>query len=392
MYDVTVYPESISMYVSQIYAGLYDLAAEDKIKLHFEHRFFHNTREFKKHLPHTKYMPFTLRLKIQDLENGQYFTICFDMADSMSIASMDDLKKVDIYIKRSYYKSFINELKQNLSKKIIPFGLHYACTSTNESVMMRLRQVFLYHLIHGNFIKNPNFAVKETLSLPLKLLFKKYKISRLISNFPLYINEFEVHPEVPAEAKIYFRTRLYSPEQAPKLHQSGQLKNVNDIRANTIRALKKHFGEQFVGGVRRSAFTKKYYPDCIFPENLDMEEHINLSKKYLICVNTSGLHDSTGWKFPEYLAASRCIISEPLKFELPFPIEKQKHYLPFTTPDECVEACRRILNDSKLAFSMRKDNYTYYENNVKPSMIIFRSLETALSKRLSLLDKKWPPN
>ena len=164
-----------------------------------------------------------------------------------------------------------------------------------------------------------------------------------------------------------------------------QIKDVNDMRANTIRALRKHFGEQFIGGLRRSAFTEKYYPDLI-SENLINAEHINLMKKHLICINTSGLHDSTGWKFPEYLAASRCIVSEPPKFELPVPLEKEKHYLPFRTPDECVEACRRILSDAKLASSMRQENYFYYENHVKPSKIILRCLEAAITKWPSLSD------
>jgi hypothetical protein len=380
MYIVKVFPESISEYVSQIYAGLYDLSTTGKIKLEFANRFFHNTREL------NKWIYATLCLEITDLRNGRYSKICFDMIDGMNIASIDDLKKADIYIKRSYNQSFINQLGQDLIKKIIPFGLHYACDSQNETAMMRMQKVYLYHSIYNNFVKKPVYACKQTFGQPFKLLLKKYKCCESIVNLPLSINDFEVHPDIPAEPKIYFRTRAYSPEDASGAYESGRLKELNDMRANTIRALRKHFGGQFVGGLKRSAFTEKYYPDLL-SEVSSKKEHINLGKKHLICVTSSGLHDSTGWKFPEYLAASRCIVSEPPKFELPVPLEREKHYLQFTTPGECVDACRRLLNDVKLASSMRRENYTYYENYVRPSMIILRCLETALSKRETLSNK-----
>lgn len=167
MYAVKMFPESISSYVSQIYAGLYDLASMPKIHLDFANRFFCKTRKL------NKWLFATLRLEVRVLKNRRHCTICFDMKDGLKIASMDDLTKADICIKRSYYQSFINELGQDLDKKIIPFGLHYACNSQNETVMMRMRYIYLYHVIHKNFINKPILACKETFGQPLKLFLYK---------------------------------------------------------------------------------------------------------------------------------------------------------------------------------------------------------------------------
>ena len=63
MYAVKMFPESISSYVSQIYAGLYDLASMPKIHLDFANRFFCKTRKL------NKWLFATLRLEVRVLKN-----------------------------------------------------------------------------------------------------------------------------------------------------------------------------------------------------------------------------------------------------------------------------------------------------------------------------------
>jgi spore maturation protein CgeB len=81
---------------------------------------------------------------------------------------------------------------------------------------------------------------------------------------------------------------------------------------------------------------------------------------------------------PEYLASSRCIVTEPLKYQLPVLLEEGKNYLSFRTPEECVEACKKILSISQFATQMRYENYRYFLNEVEPSTRIFECLKTAL--------------
>ena len=96
----------------------------------------------------------------------------------------------------------------------------------------------------------------------------------------------------------------------------------------------------------------------MFAEDRGLRGHVELSKRCFINVNTAGLHDSTSWKIPEYMAGSRCIVSEPLTYETAVPLIEGKHYLPFRTPEVCVRACEQNLSgDAESANTMRKDNF-----------------------------------
>ena len=193
------------------------------------------------------------------------------------------------------------------------------------------------------------------------------------------VADFVVRPDEPAELKILFQTRLWTSQDCPRISE-GQLKEINDGRVNTVRSLKRKFGKQFLGGLICTDFAKTHYPDCCLPvEETNRKNYLNLVKKCLICVTTTGLHDSIGFKLPEYLAASRCIVTEPLKYQLPVSLKEEKHYLSFRTPEECVEACEKLLADPHFANQMRYENYKYYLNEVEPSALVYKCLRTAMS-------------
>ena len=51
----------------------------------------------------------------------------------------------------------------------------------------------------------------------------------------------------------------------------------------------------------------------------------------------------------EYMAASRCIVSERPLYESATPLVAGQHYLPFSTPEECVAACQRLIDEPDTA-------------------------------------------
>ena len=152
------------------------------------------------------------------------------------------------------------------------------------------------------------------------------------------------------------------------------------MRVNTLRSLKREFGERFVGGLVPNDVARQNYPMlCVTSEVTRRINYLDVVRKCLVCVTTTGLHDSIGGKVPEYLAASRCIVTEPLKYQLPVSLIEGKNYLSFRTPEECVGACERLLSDPEFADQMRYENHKYYLNEVEPSVLVYRCLETAMS-------------
>lgn len=383
MYKVTVYPELIGPYFSEFYAGLYELRAAGLVELRFGHRSPHGAHAINNYSP--------LWLEVEQPGNHKQLNICFDPGDWHDIASMDDLREVDVYFKRSYHEPYISQLSENLRKKVLPMGMHYGCRSRSEPVLGRFKQVVAHHLIGHSSAQSRLRMLLHLVGEPAKVLLTKYGLAKSGLGWPLLMEDFEVSPDVPAEPHVFYRTRVYSPRSRAHGERDafrlGRLEAINEMRVNIVKALRQHFGNRFVGGLRRSPFVEATYPDCVYPYELGLRGHVELGKKCLVNVTTDGLHDSLSWKFPEYMAASRCIVSEPVKHKVPETPEEGKHYLPFRTPQECVRACQELLDNAELANRMREDNFLYYQNHVRPDRLMFRSLETAFAhtRRLQAL-------
>lgn len=362
MLIVSVYPgiPENHMHITQIYAGLYDLQAQGIIILKFSVHPEHKLR----------YSGHTLWLEVTDDVSGKKSKMFFDMADWSKIASLEGLKECDFYFKRSHYKPSINKLDLYLRNKVFPYGLNYACKSGHETGYF-IR--FFYYIFNLEMIlKNPFLGIKDLISMPVKLFLSKFNIDSDYVN--MHVKDFESQPSEPAEAKILFQTRVWTTESCPDIDPK-ELNKLNDNRADTIRALKDEFKGDFVGGLESTDFAKKYYPDCLTDNNFNRREYFKLVRKCLITINSTGLHNSSPWKLAEYIAASRCIISEPLIYDLPTPLIDGKNYFVFRTPNECIQLCKKILEDKNLAQTMREHNFRYYQDEIKPSALIANCLK-----------------
>lgn len=98
-----------------------------------------------------------------------------------------------------------------------------------------------------------------------------------------------------------------------------------------------------------------------------------------ICVASTGLHGSTGWKLAEYVAAGRAIVTEPLRYTLPGGFEEGKNYKTYTSPAECEEKLRQLLADPAAILAMAQHNAAYYQAWLRPEQQMrqaLRQLET----------------
>lgn len=369
-YEVTVYPQGRSSYVSALYAGLFELSAVGDVALEFSRRREHRAAASD---------PVILRIDVSAGGSRRAVKVCFDTEDWRSVASMDDLLTADVYFKRSYHAPYVAQLDPLLRAKVVPFGLHYGCSSRHESLSQSIRAAFAWQTASGAWTTAPLEAAKRVMASPIKRALGRLGTGSSLRALP-YIDEFEAGPLAPAEAKVFYRTRVYGPKDAPDNFRLGRMDEVNELRANTVRALKSHFGDRFVGGLRFSAYAQATYPDCLHPGDPGLRGHVALSRACLINVNTAGLHDSTSWKIPEYMAASRCIVSEPTYYTIPVPLVEGRNYLPFTSPEGCVAACERLLADPAAAFAMRSENDAYYRAHIRPDRLMARCLQSAVER------------
>ena len=359
MFRITLSTHSLNDYVSVIYAGLYDLENAGQVKLDYaDKRGLLAKGKFGLADLHN-----TVVLNITDDTSSKSAILIIEVGDSTGI-NEELVQCCDVFVKRSYCAEVVAQLSPALQKKVVPFGLHFACTSVVEKSWHRLRHVHGYNTMKGHYATTPIKSVLRLVRHVAELTI--IKRGRAGGRLPMLSNTMTVPPTRAAEEKIYYRTRVYDQDSA---------RVENQMRVDVIRALKGAFGSRFVGGLRRTPFAEKHYPDCIFAENIDWQGHLERVRRYLVCVTSSGLHGSNDWKIAEYLAASRCLVSQQLKSEPHMHLQHGREALFYTNPAGCVESCQAILSDPELASQLRHNAAAYFSHHGQPKMLLSSCLE-----------------
>lgn len=294
-------------------------------------------------------------------------SVCYDTHDWNWIDE-ETLNSVDFYFKRSYDADFISNLQDR--NKIFPLGLNYQVTSHKPDFFRLQRAAF--------------FEGKDK----IKHIIKSLRLDRFLKTKEVeQLTNLESAPNPTLEPRVLFMARAWSPEDLLDVTQKEQVMEINHTRAESIRALRDVFGEKFFGGLMRDEFAEKHFKDVLLPDNnlSDKRNYLEILKNFPICVATTGLNNSIGWKFAEYIAFSKAIISEPLKFQIPGEFVENKNYLKFDNSKELVSAVTQLFEDDNLRQSMMKNNFEYYQKFVRPDALVLNTLKIiAAQNNLSL--------
>ncbi|NDJ76813.1 MAG: glycosyltransferase family 1 protein [Chloroflexi bacterium] len=360
MLKVIAHANAQTYYLSHFYTGLWELAHAGKIQLKFVYPWSLRGRVSQLGEPP---MNEVLWMVVEDTDSGAVRKVCYDHHDKSYLFADKALELCDVYFKRSYVQADVDKLAPALAQKVVRMGFDFPCRSAHDrSAIQRSMAFYFAH----------KFDVRQ-LRQSAKTFYTTAWYLRENFRSPT-IEDFEDSPTSEAEPKILYQTRVYSPGE------NTDTTNVNEWRVSIIRALKKEFGDRFVGGLQVNEFSKTNYPDCLTTRQADRWSFISMVKSNLIAVETRGLHYSTSWKMGEYMAAARCIVSEPPRHELPVPLEDGVHVMKFTTPDECVAACARVLDDPTLAAKLRHNAHQYYLDDVRPAVRVAKRLASLFNR------------
>jgi hypothetical protein len=293
------------------------------------------------------------------------YKVIYDTDDGLTwiqgndIANLEHFQnnfEADFYFKRSYDPRMRQYKPKNC--EVYPLGLNYN--------------------VHPN-----TSLLSYTPSLKGKLIYfaKTNKFVKKITNGKFYYaKDFEYYPLRPQQNKILFLTRVWDPEKAPSDAGRELRLRLNKTRTECIEACKKKYGDRFTGGLSMEYYAKEHYPSLAMPSNFtNKSSYLQSVKEHTICISTTGLSNSIGWKFGEYVAASRVIVSEPLHFELPGNFEEGKNYFEFETSEQLLERIDYLLSHPDVITETMKNNYYYYNNFVKPERLVLNSLLTVLN-------------
>ena len=288
----------------------------------------------------------------------------YDAHDSWEIDE-EYLREADFYFKRSFSHSYIENLGYS-HKNIYPLGLNYP--------------------VHPSSLDF--FALKRSKFADNKIE-KLIEIARASNFFDNFIFTPRVHlmeslPDYESPPKILFIVNAWDPCDDPdRLQEKVEERNhINKLRADSIKLLRDKFRNNFYGGFIHTEFAAKNFKGLLLSDNTHTSKrnYIDLLKSFPICVATTGLHGSIGWKFAEYIAFSKAILSEKLNYEVAGNLEEGRNYLEFSSPEECVEKVDQLFSNRELRNYLMTNNARYYQSYLRPDSLILNTVLTALSQ------------
>lgn len=352
--ELLISPNHDLYHASCALSGLAQLAAERAITLH--------AKATPALDPHPRAL---LHIRARN-SHGADRSVVIDFADAPDSFSIPALERSDVYFKRSFMAEHIIRLPTHLQPRVRSYGLNFAALD-KRAIPLHLR-IATHQLLQDLLSKGKH----KTLSA-LRKYFQRLGLTYGIPSTTSFERRYLVKAN-SANRTVLLQTRLWPPRT-----MIDDMVAVNSNRIALVHTLKTVLGEQFVGGILADAFSISTCPHMLLVGHKNMREYAKMLKMVEIGIYVRGLHHSLAFKMAEYLAAGLCIVSEPIKHELPVPLEEGVNYLSFRDHDECVKQCIWLQNHPEFATRMRNANIDYYRKWVTPRAHMIRTLDNSFS-------------
>jgi hypothetical protein len=350
--------QSTSPHLQQLHTGLLLLHRNGSIAL--SQRFRRTPIRYENDAPHLRDAGHAHLGAILD---GK-IRVHFDTHDSQDLA-LGEIDECDFYFKRSYSPLVVDSLPGRRRKKILPLGLNYRVLP--DGIDLR---AFGRGLRAGQ-------GLRDKLSMCRQAL-----VTRGLRGRDPRLSSMEDEPGFDAEPRVLFLVAAYDPYEDPSMSKKKveDRISINETRARCITVLREALGDKVTGGFVSSPFALEHYAGLVAdPDATVQSRYFEAVRTHPICVATTGLHGSIGWKLAEYVAFAKAIMSEKLVYRVPGDFAPNQNYLEFTSPDECAAAAVRLVEDHDLRRRLMRDNANYYRRYVRPDCLVRNALETAVS-------------
>lgn len=273
----------------------------------------------------------------------------FDLQDGYWYGMEYYLERCDFYYKRSFSTQKNLMYNKTNRQKIRPLGFNMFVSCKDNP--------YAYESFFRTLIKTVAGVSKLS----------SFTIDSFVQN-PAKKNKNDV--------KIIFFTRLYDFKRGSHSNENDkEIECINNMRIDLLRGLSSQFGSMFLGGLQDNKEARFQAPDLIVSKKIT--EKGNYIKQLHSCdigVGSMGLHESTGWKTAEYIAASMGIVHEKLHYTVPGDFQIEKNYFDFTSVEECIERIQLLIDNPDLLFQMRVNNQKYYRKYLSPEKLVWNAL------------------
>ena len=190
------------------------------------------------------------------------------------------------------------------------------------------------------------------------------------ARFPL-VEEYEQNSARRGSGGVFFQPRAWDPSDGM---DPSDRESINEYRADLIRTLRAELGPRFTGGFVPSEFARANYGGLLTTGSWARSEYLNSIRALDIGIASIGLHRSTPFKIPEYLAAGRAILSEPLHYQVgPDPGRAMST---FVSVVDCLDQIETLLSDPHELAERQNASLAYWKDHVRPDQVMARMLRT----------------
>jgi hypothetical protein len=338
---VKVFVESNSAHTTQFYSGLYMLQDQGFVKLSLASGRYNQSA--------------SIRLEVNNKK------IYIDLEDHFFIN-----KKVyadqQLYFKRMLLKG---DAKQLL--KLHPYGLNYA-------VYYKYDETFRRSFFSKDWRNIANaFARSNTIISSL------FNIN--LAHHTARVQHFEQPHVECSHPKVIFSAKLWLPEKPKTIEKQRQRRFINDQRIQIVKEGRKRLGKNFTGGIAISEYARKIAPEELVRNNLysHKSSYLETLRSACIAIATTGLEDSIGFKFAEYVCMSKAIVSSPIdQYLLPGDFANNHNYIAFdNSAEDCINKCEQLMQDKALLLHLMQNNHQYYQQYLRPDKLAWNILKLA---------------
>ncbi|RPI57486.1 MAG: hypothetical protein EHM55_01605 [Acidobacteria bacterium] len=345
---------SSTEHLEQLYTGFGLLARKRLISLRVRRAAEYSSRPYSTPLLHAD-------VRGESVPGGG-LRLTFDLEDHGSLPPAARVEGTDFLFKRTYDPSVVSAGRT--SYRTLPLGLNY---SVMDSEGFGLRRAL--------WARNPrDFATM--IVRHSRWLSRAIPLQQSIA--ACSARRFEGVPRLDVVPRVLLMARVWDPDRTPAF--KAERLEINSMRAECVRHLRNAFPSLFWGGLARDPHAMRHYRDCVVPNDHVSHKHayVELMHQSSICVATAGLRGSIGWKFAEYVAGAKAIVTETTNVRIPGTFGPPTNCLVFRNPQDCVECVGTLVDSPGRRLEMMRANAAYYHAFVRPDALVWNALTTAL--------------
>lgn len=337
MLELSLYCIAKTPHLSMPVTGLMMLEKQQKVRLSFEID-----------KGNRKKLPYAQLLEVY----GDGKRVLFDLSDGYGTVEKREQPYLadcaSVVFRRSFSQKETMRLPAELRNKIRPLGFHFHVSCS------------------GNPIDEVSSWAERRGSL----------FQRVFNGAPrsyFTLDKFEHAPVFHENPTVMFYTRLWHAPKEDELWDS--INKLNNDRIRLVSELKKRYGHRFIGGIQ---FAPRDVARCgqlmVGIAETRRKRYLKAMHRADICVGSTGLHDSIGWKTAEYVAASKAIVNEKFCYQVTGNFQEGVNYLPFTDVEGCLEQVEQLMQNPQRVYEMAQANQSYYQEYARPDRLMENAL------------------